>query len=144
MALKPLGHRILVQPDAQPEKTDSGLVLPGDRDHVPVSGRVVAVGDGPARDAKIRSAVILRCIGILDELEFSEGDPRTEHTVLMAAKDELRRYKNQMEHFDSMRVGDRVVYPVEAGLKLTEDGHDYILLNEDEAVVIATEEENAA
>lgn len=140
MSLRPLGHRILVQPDAQPEQSDSGLVLPQDRHHVPTSGVVVAVGDGPARDAKLRAKVIARCIAIVEELAKTDyqGDN------IVAIQDELRRYKNQAERFDSLTVGDRVVYPVEAGLTITEDGIEYILLNEDDVAVVVTEDEEAA
>lgn len=142
MSLKPLGNRILVKPDTPETQTDSGLVLPDDRDHVPVSGIVVAVGDGPARDAKIRAAVISKCIGIVEEIgQLFKGDTSPELDMVT----ELGRYKNHAETFDSeIHVGDRVVYPVEAGLTLTEGGETFILLNEDDVVVIATEEEAAA
>jgi co-chaperonin GroES (HSP10) len=141
MALRPLGHRILIQPDEQPAATDSGLVLPGDRDHVPTSGLVVAVGDGPARDQRIRTATIARCMAIVSELD---DDVRVDSdSIASVILTELRRYKNQTERFDSLSIGDRVVYPVDAGLKVSEDGREYILLNEDDAVVVATEEEAA-
>ncbi len=133
--MRPLGHRILVKPDTQPEQTDSGLVLPGARDHVPTSGVVVAVGDGPTRDARIRAATIARCMAIVEELAHAHPD-----SLHASAMDELRRYRNQTARFDSVTVGERVVYPAEAGLKVTEDGIDYILLNEDDAVAIAAEE----
>jgi co-chaperonin GroES (HSP10) len=142
MALKPIGNRILIQPDEQPAATDSGLVLPTDRHHIPTSGIVVAVGDGPARDARIREATIARCMAIVVELSYGlhvDADETVNDIVT-----ELRRYKNQAEKFDSLHVGDRVVYPVESGLAITEDGQQYILLNEDDAVVVATEEETAA
>ena len=141
MALKPLGHRILVKPDEQEEQTTSGLVLPGDRDHVPTSGVVVAVGDGPERDQRIRLATIARCMSIVEELD----DTSIPSTQTIAVMDEIRRYLNQIEQVERpVAVGDRVVYAAESGLKVTEDGHDYILLNEDDAVAIATEEEAAA
>jgi co-chaperonin GroES (HSP10) len=127
--LKPLGHRILVQPDAPAEATDSGLVLPQDRDHVPMSGTVVAVGNGPARDAKIRAAAIKRCISMVEDVDE------------VAA---LRAYLAQAERLDSLNVGDRVAYPVECGSVLTEDGISYIVLNEDDVVVLVTEQEAAA
>jgi co-chaperonin GroES (HSP10) len=127
--LKPLGHRILVQPDAPAEETDSGLVLPQDRDHIPMSGTVVAVGNGPARDAKIRAAAIKRCLTMVEDVDE------------VAA---LRAYLAQAERFDSLNVGDRVAYPVECGSVLTEDGISYIVLNEDDVVVLVTEQEAAA
>jgi co-chaperonin GroES (HSP10) len=128
--LKPLGNRILVQPDAPAESTDSGLVLPQDRDHVPMSGTVVAVGNGPARDAKIRAAAIKRCISMVEDVDE------------VAA---LRAYLAQAETFEhAIAVGDRVAYPIECGSVLTEDGVSYIVLNEDDVVVLVTEQEAAA
>lgn len=139
--LKPLGHRILVKPDGQDEQTASGLVLPGDRDYVPTSGTVVAVGDGPERDARIRSKTISRCVGVVAELTEGASVSVEVDKLVYDILAELGRYKNQVERFEAgLRVGDRVVYAAESGLKLTEDGQDYILLNEDDAVAVATEE----
>lgn len=149
MSLKPVGHRILVTPDTQDDQTASGLVLPGDRDYVPVSGIVSAVGDGPERDQRIRLACIARCMSIVEELGESveskqrHCDSECDEAWQLARDivDEMRRYKNQVEQFDgTLQVGDRVVYPAESGLKVSQDGQDYILLNEDDVVVIATEE----
>lgn len=144
MALAPLGHRILIKPDDPPHETDSGLVLPADRDHVPVSGTVVAVGSGPARDQKIRALIISRCIGIVNALaEIHPGAAESAYAHDMAT--ELGRYKNQVEQFErEISVGDRVVYTADAGIVIIEDGIEYVLLNEDDAVVIATEDEKAA
>lgn len=132
--LRPLGHRILIQPDQPDTESAAGLVLPESRDHVPVSGTVIAVGNGPARDARIRKATITRCMGIIDELaEMGVRDPQEYRA-------ELERYRQQAERFPSdIAVGDRVVYPIEAGLTLTEDGATYIVINEDDAVVIVPE-----
>lgn len=127
----PTGHRILIQPDAPPTQSASGLILPADRDHVPVSGTVIALGTGPARDQRIRAACIARCIAIVEELAEMGV-----HGLDVIA--ELRRYKNDIERLGHLvAVGDRVVYPVDAGLALSEDGADYILLNEDDVIVIA-------
>lgn len=136
--LKPLGHRLLIQPDAQPDQTDSGLILPQDRDHVPVSGTVIAVGDGPARDQRIRLAVIARCQAIVDEL----AEMGVHGADVLA---ELQRYRNDLERFEApIHVGDRVAYPVEAGLQVHENGIAYVLLNDDDVAVIALETEEAA
>jgi co-chaperonin GroES (HSP10) len=144
MALSPLGHRILIKPDEQAEHSDSGLVLPQDRHHVPVSGTVVAVGTGPARDQKIRALIISRCIGIVNALAEIH-DSASERDYGLDLRAELYRYKNQVESFErAVNVGDRVVYPAELGLAITEDGQGYILLNEDDVAVIATDEEAAA
>jgi co-chaperonin GroES (HSP10) len=133
--LKPLGHRLLIRPDAQPDETESGLLLPQTHDHVPVSGTVTAVGNGPARDVTIRSRVIARCLSIVDELaEMGVKDPQD-------YRRELERYKADVERFESpIRVGDRVVYPVESGLTLTEDGTTYIVMHEDEVAIVVADE----
>ena len=139
MPLRPLGHRVLIQPDAQESETASGLILPQDRYHVPVSGTIVAVGSGPARDVTIRARVISRCMGLIEELaQMGIRDPQD----YLAA---LSSYKQRCERFESpITVGDRVVYPVEAGLAITEDGIAYILMNEDEIAVIAEDVKEAA
>lgn len=129
--LRPLGHRLLITPDPPVTATTSGLVLPEDRDHLPVSGTVAAVGDGPKRDQRIRLASITRCISIVEEL----AEMGVHGTDTLA---ELRRYRNAVERFDGcIAVGDRVVYPVEVGLRVTEDGTGYILLNEDDVAIVA-------
>jgi co-chaperonin GroES (HSP10) len=138
--LKPLGNRILVQPDAPAESTDSGLVLPQDRDHIPMSGTVVAVGNGPARDAKIRAAAIKRCMAVAEKVTADYS-----HFHAVALLEALRAYLAQAETFEHViNVGDRVAYPIECGSVLTEDGISYIVLNEDDVVVLVTEQEAAA
>lgn len=46
MKLKPLNDRILVKADEAEEKTAGGLILTSDSKEKPVTGKVVAVGDG--------------------------------------------------------------------------------------------------
>ena len=129
--LRALGHRVLIHPDPQESETASGLVLPEDRHHVPVSGTIVAVGNGPARDQKIRS----RCFTLVEELAaMGVRDPQD----YLAAID---TYRTSIERFEpSVAVGDRVVYPLEAGLTVTEDGQTYIVMNEDDVAIVAVEE----
>ena len=127
--LKPLGTRVLIQPDEQPETTDSGLIhLPQDRDHVAAAGTVVAVGDGAGLLWKARTDAIDACIDALVD--------RDSRRVLF----ELRAMK--MPPVPSVKVGDRVVVPIDAGLNIAEDGIAYILVNEDDLVVIV--EDSAA
>ena len=129
--LKPLGTRVLIQPDEQPEASESGLIhLPQDRDHVAAAGTVVAVGDGSGMLWKARTDAIDMCIDAL-------GD-RESRRVLF----DLRASK--MPPVPSVKVGDRVVVPIDAGLDISEDGIAYILVNEDDLVVIVEENEVAA
>jgi co-chaperonin GroES (HSP10) len=141
MGLQPIGHRILVKPDEQPDETASGLVLPQDRDHIPMSGTVVAIGPGG-------SAVRFRARqrAIRDCAEVIESVMRRWHAMapLLLARDEIAGLLGSSDPEHEIAVGDRVAYPVEAGLLLTVDGESYIVLNEDDVAVLVREEEVAA
>jgi chaperonin GroES len=43
--IKPLGDRVVVEPSAQQEKTESGIILPDTAQEKPQEGKVLAVGD---------------------------------------------------------------------------------------------------
>ena len=45
-SIKPLGDRVLVQPDVVEEKTASGIIIPDTAKEKPQRGTVVAVGTG--------------------------------------------------------------------------------------------------
>jgi len=61
--VKPLGDRILVQPEERDEVTSSGLVLPDTAKEKPMEGNVVEVGPGSRNDS-----------GAIQELEVKKGD----------------------------------------------------------------------
>ncbi|MEX0770738.1 MAG: co-chaperone GroES [Balneolaceae bacterium] len=44
--IKPLSDRVLVQPDAAEEKTESGIIIPDTAKEKPQKGKVVAAGPG--------------------------------------------------------------------------------------------------
>lgn len=46
MTIKPLADRVLVKPVAAEEKTISGIIIPDSAKEKPLSGEVVAVGNG--------------------------------------------------------------------------------------------------
>lgn len=46
MNLKPLGDRVIVKADEAEEKTAGGLILTSDSKEKPITGKVVAVGNG--------------------------------------------------------------------------------------------------
>lgn len=142
MSLKPLGHRILVKPDEPPDTSASGLILPQDRDHIPVSGTVVAVGPGGSQMRfRARQRAIVDCCEILESTIRSFGNI----APLMLARDEMAGMLGTADPHREMAVGDRVAYAPEVGLTLTEDGQDYIVLNEDDvAVLVAEDVETAA
>jgi chaperonin GroES len=44
--IKPLGDRVLVEPDPAEMKTSSGIIIPDTAQEKPQRGRVIATGDG--------------------------------------------------------------------------------------------------
>lgn len=54
--LKPLGDRIVIEPQEKEEKTASGIVLPDSAKEKPQEGRIVAVGPGKFSDSGERIA----------------------------------------------------------------------------------------
>lgn len=60
---KPLGDRVIVEPEAAEEVTKSGIVLPDAAQEKPQAGKVVAVGPGRVSDE-----------GKLIDMTVKEGD----------------------------------------------------------------------
>jgi chaperonin GroES len=50
--LKPLGDRVVVEPQKQEQVTASGIVLPEQAKEKPVQGKVIAVGRGKIENGK--------------------------------------------------------------------------------------------
>jgi len=46
ISIKPLGDRVVVQPEPAEEKTASGIIIPDTAKEKPLAGTVVAVGNG--------------------------------------------------------------------------------------------------
>lgn len=122
--MKVLGHRVLVTPDEMPQESASGIILPEARDYQPTSGTVQRVGNGSARDARVRTAAIRKCIEIL----ASGGTTK-----------DLAAYQAACELASNVAEGDHVIFPAECGLLITEGQQTYILLNEDDIVVCERE-----
>lgn len=136
-SLRPLGHRILVKPDAQPDASAAGLILPQDRDHIPVSGTVVELGPGGNQMRyRSRQRAITDCIEIMESAERTWGHI----AVLQVVREEISALLGTSEPEREIQVGDRVAYGAESGLKLTQDGEDFIILNEDDVCVLVQEE----
>jgi chaperonin GroES len=56
--IKPLGDRVLIQPDVAEEKTQSGIIIPDNAKEKPQRGTVVAVGPGKVENGtKIEMSV---------------------------------------------------------------------------------------
>jgi chaperonin GroES len=62
MAIKPLGDRVLVRPDAAEEKTSFGIIIPDTAKEKPQRGTVVAVGTGKHEN------------GVKIDMSVKEGD----------------------------------------------------------------------
>lgn len=125
--LKPLGHRVLIRPDEQPTESQSGIILPDEHDHVSMSGTVVAVGKGSKVLSDVRERTARNCLAMAAD---------------MASRRALQAYIERMvsEHMPTVCVGDRVTYSAESGLTFTEDGQTYLVMNEDDIVVLVEEE----
>lgn len=141
MSLRPLGHRILVKPDAQPERSGSGLILPQDHDHIPSSGTVVALGEGgPQGKYRARQRALQMALDVIVECEETFNFPAS----LQVCRENVARLLGSADPQREIQVGDRVAYAVEVGLKLVEDGTEYIILNEDDVAVLVADEQEAA
>ncbi|MET1249182.1 co-chaperone GroES [Sporolactobacillus sp. STCC-11] len=55
--LKPLGDRIVIEPQEKEETTASGIVLPDSAKEKPQEGRIIAVGAGKVSDKGERIAL---------------------------------------------------------------------------------------
>lgn len=51
-SIKPLGDRVVVQPEEADEKTESGLYIPDTAKEKPQRGKIVSVGPGRVEDGK--------------------------------------------------------------------------------------------
>ena len=61
-SIKPLSDRVLVEPEAAEEKTESGIIIPDTAKEKPQKGTVVAVGPGKVEN------------GTKVDMSVSEGD----------------------------------------------------------------------
>lgn len=139
--LRPTGHRVLVKPDPPPETTTTGLVLPQDHDHVPVSGVVYALGPGGSLVRyQARQRALTDCAEIVESALRTFGPL----SALQIARDEIAGMLGTSDPVRELHVWDRVVFPAEAGLVLQEDGETFILINEDDVVAVAAAESEAA
>ena len=90
-ALRPLGDRVLVQPEVAEERTTSGLVLPDTAKEKPQEGTVLAVGSGKVLDNGQRVALDLK---VGDKVLFAkyggtEIKLGTEEFIILSERDIL-------------------------------------------------------
>lgn len=142
--MKVLGHRVLITPDAQSDQSESGLILPENRDFVATSGTVIQVGTGgPLARYEARQ----RALGEASEAVRAELE-RLHGTAFEAG---LRRAVNLVTEMlgtidlvQDVRVGDRVAFDADHGVAMTVDGEPYVILQQDDVVIIVDEAEEAA
>jgi len=71
MKIKPLSDRVLVKEIKSEEKTDSGIILPENREKEgPFQGEVVAVGEGRRG---VNGELIPMCVNVKDKVLFKKG-----------------------------------------------------------------------
>ena len=132
--IRPTGHRVLIQPDEQPEQSGD-ILLPQHREFVSTSGTVIAIGP---RGSRIRWEARQRAIREVVELLREQGG------VSSLWQNELLKLIGSPDPEHEIRVGDRVAFDSESGLRLFQDGIEYLILDEDDVVVIVDEKESAA
>jgi co-chaperonin GroES (HSP10) len=138
-----LGHRVLIKPDAQPAKTDSGLILTEDREFVATSGTVVQVGPGHSKlkyDARQRA--IRACLEAIARPHGATND--WFHGGIRVATDRVTALLGTCDPNPDVQVGDRVAFDGDTGLSISVDGEPYLILNHDDVVIIIQEAEEAA
>jgi co-chaperonin GroES (HSP10) len=130
--MRPTGHRILIQPDEQPTHSDL-VLLPEHRDFVATSGVVVAMGP---RGSKVRYEARQRALrDAVDALSERWGPAVVNAVVALIGSPDT-------EH--EIKVGDRVAFDSESGLRVCQDGVEYLIMDEDAVVVIVEETEAVA
>lgn len=136
MSLRPLGHRILITPDAPQATSASGLELPQDRHHIPTSGVVAEIGPGgPQGKYRTRQRAIQDCVEVVESAiqMFGAVSP------LLIVRENIAGLLGTGVPDREIQVGDRVAYGVEVGLTLVEDGKEYVIVNEDDVCVVVEE-----
>lgn len=141
--MKVLGHRVLIRPDDQPAQTHSGLILTEDREWIPTSGTVVQVGEGGselayrARQRALKAAIeaIAKPHGATNDW-FMGG--------IRAATERITALLGTFDPPTDVHVGDRVAFDGDTGLAITFDGEPYLILKQDDVVIIVHEAEEAA
>lgn len=146
MKLRPTGHRILIQPDEQPahatfEGCDGTILLPEHREFVATSGTVIALGPRGSRVRwEARQRAVYDVLRTLDEHRALWNGNVTPLEVTSC----ILRLIGSPDPEHEIAVGDRVAFDSESGLRLFQDGMEYLILDEDDVVVIVDEGEAVA
>ena len=144
--LKPLGHRVHIRPDRPVEQTQGGIIIaPAYADTPPMSGTVIALGEGPKHDRRVRTQAIRDCIAAAEEVAEQFRYPACVH-VLLENLGHMLRIDPPAEH--DVRIGDRVIFPMDSGHEVVfgegVDAATVILDEESVLAVIEQEQEQVA
>lgn len=135
--MRPTGHRILIQPDEQPTHSDL-VVLLEHRDFVSTSGTVVAMGP---RGSQIRWEARQRALRqAAAALECTKRGPYGSNFAV----ETVLKLIGSPDSVHEIKIGDRVAYDAESGLRIIKDGTEYLILNEDDVVVLIDDAEAVA
>lgn len=141
--MKVLGHRVLIRPDAQQDETASGLALPTDRDWVATSGEVLQIGEG---GPEWRFHARQKVLGDISALLSAELDLRARTGFEAGLRRAIELVISKLGTADpvsDLRIGDRVAFDAGSGVKVTVDNEPYLILTQDDVVVIVSESEAA-
>lgn len=137
-----LGHRVLIKPDPQPA-SQGGIELPQDREWVATSGTIVQVGPGGSKlkyDARQRA---LRAA--LDAITRAHGSTKEWfHAGIQQATQRVTALLGTCDPQPDVQVGERVAFSPDHGERLSVDGEDFLILNQDDVIVMLEEAEEAA
>jgi len=125
MTITPVGRRVLVSPEAEPDQTASGLHLVHHA-KPEVAGVVVAVGR-PSEDAADLVAVLerVRDLSVFDSLANEIDEALLVHRPRPLA----------------VAVGDRVVFSWAVGQELRVGGERYLIIHEDDLLAVMEEDD---
>lgn len=132
MNLRPLGARVLIKPESQPEMSESGLIHLVEHKKPEEMGTVVAVGY--ARHPRKDDAEALA-----DWLEYDVDSDRSGDRDWYVVRAKLVRDLVRKE--PCVQVGDTVLFSWASGQELTvNDGQErYLLLREEDLLAVLEE-----
>ena len=85
--VKPLGDRVLVEPQEKEETTASGLVLPDTAKERPQEGKVIAVGPGRLNDDGKRIAMDIKAGDVVVYSKFAGTEYSENGTDYLALRE---------------------------------------------------------
>ena len=113
--LTPLRGNVIVQPDEVEQVTGSGIFIPETASMPPsMSGTVLRVSDLDYRLLRARVATVAHCLRLLD----THGSA---HSCCSQVREAMASYMRGLANETdsaSVKPGDRVVFPMEAGHQL--------------------------